>query len=189
MEEYNNLAPNEKIKKFLLERSKKNDVLQFTVTFIIIIVILFIASMMILRVLNAPPEKQTFILITVLLSAISLVLTPFMQKNSARRWHVFMRKIKGLPPKPELKNYYSTNPKDIRIINAKFTNNHKYGYIFGKEKKILIETKYVSPKILIEGIPLKGEEYFIICLESFNFPIAAFKGYYDGKEYLTWDCK
>ena len=82
------------------------------------------------------------------------------------------------------------NNKNIKIVNANFVKRTEHGYIFGEERKYLVETGPSSLiEVFFEETPKKGKEYFLICLENYETPIAVFKGRYEGNKYLTWDCK
>lgn len=96
------------------------------------------------------------------------------------------RKINNLPNRPHLENCYS---KDIRIVNTHFNQITENGLLFGTEKKILVETYQQGIQVFIERTPKKNEPCFLVCIESFELPIAVFIGRYEGNKYPTWDGK
>ena len=111
------------------------------------------------------------------------------QKSRQKEYILYKKLTTGIAPEID-KHPFNTSYNSIRIVNAKFQRiDLVKGYIFGGEKEIAINPDIQRAyNIFFEETPQKGETYFLICLESFENPIAVFKGYYSGKKYPTWDC-
>lgn len=196
MEEYGYLSPDEKIEKFLEKKINNNqNITIITIIMFAALIIPFIISVItgIIKDLNNGVSMLNIIipLGPLMLVSLAFVLTnsKYTPPNARERRHQKYRKMVGLPERRPV-NILFTDNKNIKIVNAKFVKRTEHGYIFGQEKKFLVETgRFSAIDVYFEEIPQKGKEYFLICIENFETPIAVFKGRYNGNKYLTWDCK
>lgn len=186
--DYIDLTPDEKIEKFLEKRNCKNSSTIIGWSFVIALVLGSIVLATFIRFSESSPQlKLPFIITMILFFIMTILYEPIRQKRRKRDYN-FVRKIQGLPEKNIYANPLSNN---IRIINAKLNRLSNQGYVFGKEKEILVETGAVQQfyqSVFIETFLNPGDQCFIVCIDNFENPIAVFKGYYNGEKYLTWDC-
>lgn len=188
MNDYTYLTPEEKIEKYIKERNSKVTIHKWLwyVIFAFVLTAIIVGSF-----IDFQSYGTETAIVVVLIHLFFIFIFSNMKHKIRRKEYELYMKLKGETPRPErLEDPFNTSFDSIRIINAKFKKLDKRGFIFGGEKEILIENYISRPyEIFLEATPQKGEQCFILCLENFENPIAIFKGYYNGKKYLTWDCK
>lgn len=188
MEKYYGLNPEQKIEKYLKQRQKELKLIKLKPIglFLFFFLITSFVSINVFDKFNIWFATLTpLILVFLMLSR-----STFEDKKASFLYENAYYEPLNIATKEEIKKNHSLS-SDIRIINTICNGkNYKGELLFGKQKsKVIFPIKPYPTQMLffIENGIRKNEPCFIICINSFENPVAVFRGKYNGNNYLTYN--
>lgn len=185
---YNGLAPEEKIEQYLKQRQKEKKKRRLIPLFIYLFffIIAIFASCNVFNTINV-----WFVTIVPLLFVAGFYSrSTLSDKKASFLYEQEYHEPLHIYTKEEIKQNHSSS-SDLRIINTICTGkNHKGELLFGKERnKVLFPIKPYKTQMnfYIEENIRKNDLCFVVCINSFENPVAVFKGQYTKNKYLTYN--
>lgn len=189
--DYIDLTPEEKIEQYLKDRQKDLKLNKYKP---IILYVFFFIITSISTFIAFGEYNWYFVLLAPLVFTIGFLSSRPNWKNKTAEFmyeNTYHEPL-NIATEEQIKQNLSSST-NLRIINTICVGkNYKGELLFGKEsQKVLFPIKAYSTRMkyfIEEGIR-KNEPCFIICINSFENPVAVFSGRYTGTKYLTFDEK
>lgn len=184
MEKYFGLTPEQKIELFLEEHNKKLNIEKFKMIgfFFFMFIIVAAVSVIVFQEFNI-----LFIILMAILFTAGIGSESITRQKRGNTIHkVLYNETPNYITEKELKRNTSAI-NEILIINTKYTGKNYDGKLCFGENIIIDTTRNLPIKIISEKDIRKNQPCFLVCINSFENPVAIFSGEYLGNKYLTYN--